>query len=115
MTIFDRGIGKKSSPSLVLGRKKETDHGIQLGIQQKNSRCPLFVARHLFCVEKKKTIEAMFSISISLPSLANKNYDLAEKEGNCHSRHFESNSGSISIAGKLRDAHKSTTLILSII
>ena len=38
---------------LVLGRKKETDHGIQLGIQQKNSRCPLFVARHLFCVEKK--------------------------------------------------------------
>lgn len=42
----------------------------------------------------------MFSISISLPSLANKNYDLAEKEGNCHSRHFERNSGSIFIAGK---------------
>ena len=53
VTIFDRGIGKKSSPSLVLGRKKETDHGIQFGIQQKNSRFPLFVARHLFCVEKK--------------------------------------------------------------
>lgn len=68
-----------------------------------------------FALKKKKTIEAMFSISISLPSLANKNYDLAEKEGNCYSRHFESNSGSISIAGKLRDAHKSTTLILSII
>lgn len=57
----------------------------------------------------------MFSISISLPSLADKHYDLAEKGGNCHSRHFEGNSGSISIAGKLRDAHKSTTLILSII
>ena len=57
----------------------------------------------------------MFSIGISLPSLADKHYDLAEKEGNCHSRHFEGNSGSISIAGKLRDAHKSTTLILSII
>lgn len=55
------------------------------------------------------------SISISLPSLTDKHYDLAEKEGNCHSRHFESNSGSISIAGKLRDAHKSTTFILSII
>lgn len=57
----------------------------------------------------------MFSISISLPSLADKHYDLAEKAGNCHSRHFEGNSGSTSIAGKLRDAHKSTTLILSII
>lgn len=53
----------------------------------------------------------MFSISISLPSLADNHYDLAEKEGNCHSRHFERNSGSIFIAGKLRDAHKSTTFV----
>ena len=53
LTIFDRGIGKKSSPSLVLGREKETEHGLQFGTQQKNSRYLLFVARHLFCVEMK--------------------------------------------------------------
>lgn len=49
--------------------------------------------------------------SISLPSLADKHYDLAEKEGNSHSRHFERDSGSIFIAGKLRGAHKSTTFV----
>lgn len=53
----------------------------------------------------------MFSISISLPSLTDKHYDLAEKERNCHSRYFDRNSGSIFIAGKLRDAHKSTTFV----
>lgn len=53
----------------------------------------------------------MFSISISLPLLADKHYDLAEKGGNCHSRHFERNLGSIFIAGKLREAHKSTTFV----
>ena len=53
----------------------------------------------------------MFSISISLPSLTDKHHDLAEKERNCHSRHFDRNSGSIFIAGKLRDAHKSTTFV----
>lgn len=53
----------------------------------------------------------MFSISISLPSLTDKHYDLAEKERNCHSRYFDRNSGSIFIAGKLRDGHKSTTFV----
>lgn len=53
----------------------------------------------------------MFSISISLPLLADKHYDLAEKGGNCHSRHFERNLGSIFIAGKLREANKSTTFV----
>ena len=56
----------------------------------------------------------MFSISISLPSLTDKHYDLAEKERNCHSRHFDRNSGSIFIAGKLRDAHKSTTFVFKL-
>ena len=40
------------------------------------------------------------SVSVFLHLLTCKHYDLAEKEGNCHSRHFERNSGSIFIAGK---------------
>lgn len=49
--------------------------------------------------------------SISLPSLPDKHYDLVGNEGNCHSRHFERDLGSIFIAGKLREAHKSTTFV----